>query len=121
MQETETALAKRFDLTISSLMVLTSITMIFIGISSLLSSFNTKSIALLVFGIIGLNSSYSDIKIHKQSEKLSYKLRISKHLELMLGATIATLTAFFVINVHVQYSIIVWLGPTFLISLVIYF
>lgn len=73
-----------------------------------------QSTTLLVFGSIGAIFSVSDLYTFKQCRAIA-KLRIVKHLSAMLGATIATLTAFAVTNIHIHPKIIVWLGPTVLI------
>jgi hypothetical protein len=107
----------KLDLIISGVMLTASIIMIGLGIYRF-NIDNFRMVILLVFGFIGCVFSYSDLKTYRNHDATG-KQRIANHLSAMLGATIATLTAFSVTNLHVQPQIILWLGPTILLTPVI--
>jgi hypothetical protein len=109
--------AKSMDWIASIIMLIVALGMIGYGSWHFdLSEF--KPILLLIFGIIGFIFSVGDIKDYLNPKK-DFKIRISKHLGAMLGATIAALTAFTVTNVHVQPTVILWLLPTIILTPVI--
>lgn len=70
---------------------------------------------LTVFGIIGCITSLSDLKTYYYHQAVG-NFRIIKHLSAMLGATIATLTAFTVVNFQTHPEYLAWIGPTLLIT-----
>ena len=72
-------------------------------------------IVIIVFGVIGVLNSYGDWQILRRGGAKG-KERIAEHLGKMLGGTIAAITAFLVINVHVEPAYIVWLAPTVLLT-----
>lgn len=74
---------------------------------------------LLVFGIISCLLSGSDLKIFYYRAATGAE-RIIKHFSGMLGATIAAITAFVVTNFSFQPAIALWLGPTILITPLIF-
>lgn len=98
-------------------MLMASLIMISIGIYQF-NVANYRTIILQVFGFIGCIFSLSDLKTYCKKEARG-KQRIAKHLSAMLGATIATVTAFSVTNIPLQPQIILWLGPTILLTPVI--
>lgn len=73
---------------------------------------------LLVFGSIGLVLAVGDLRI-RAARPVTGKARIARHLTRMLSGTIATLTAAAVVNVHFLPALVVWLGPTVLMTPVI--
>lgn len=107
----------KLDLIISWMMLIGSFTMMGLGIYRF-NSQNTETIVLLVFGMIGCVLSYLDLKTYQNHSAIG-KQRIANHLGAMLGATIAALTAFSVTNIHLKPQIILWLGPTVLLTPVI--
>jgi hypothetical protein len=71
------------------------------------------AIPLIAFGAIGLFLARRDW-IFARAGGLKGKLRISEHLTQMMGATIATITAFLVNVVQLEgfLSAVLWLAPT---------
>lgn len=109
--------ATKLDFLIGSVMLTISLIMVGIGVYRFHID-NFRTISLLVFGVIGFILSWSDLKAYR-NHSATGKQRIANHLGAMLGATIATLTAFSVTNLHVEPQIILWLGPTLLLTPVI--
>lgn len=104
----------RIDFIVSGAMLAASIVMVGIG-TYRFNMDDFRTIILLVFGLIGCIFSCSDLKTYR-NHRATGKQRIANHLGAMLGATIATLTAFSVTNIQVQPQIILWLGPTVLLT-----
>ncbi len=95
------------------------IALIMIGISLYDNPLQTMQAKVLItFGIIGLLIGTNDLYLLRKP--LSGKQRIIQHLSAMLGATIATVTAFLVTNVHMQPDLLLWLGPTVIGMPIIY-
>ena len=69
---------------------------------------------LAVFGIALLGSSLGDLKMLGKPELFTpgNKGWLLKHIGMMGGAYISTVTAFLVNNVHIQQQWLVWVGPT---------
>jgi hypothetical protein len=109
--------ARRHTQTISKsdwLVCLTMLTASLIMVVIGLYKFNTdivRSTVLIIFGLLGLSFSFDDAKLYYQGT-ISNTKRIAKHLQAMLGGTIATCTAFLVTVIHFGPPIILWLGPT---------
>lgn len=87
-----------------------------IGLVNSIIMISSLKIILIVFGIIGASLCYSDIKIFisiimkKELPKNQWLLR---HLGMMLGGYISTLSAFIVVNIqYTEYPLIPWLAPT---------
>ncbi|MCH8555435.1 MAG: DUF2306 domain-containing protein [Schleiferiaceae bacterium] len=83
-------------------------------------------IVLVVFGIINGALAFGQLKIYLQvikGEKLSKTKWLEQHIGMMVGAFIATLTAFIIVNVRdVSPSWLPWLAPTaVLVPLIIYY
>lgn len=100
-------------------MILTSIAMITTGFFYYPSG-SYQAITLIVFGMIGLISSASDLISYHKHQAVG-RMRIVKHLSAMLGAFIAALTAFSVTNLHISPPIVLWLGPTIVMLPVIFY
>ena len=79
---------------------------------------NSMSIPLLVFGFGAIVLGYGDFKSHKNKTAIG-KERIGKHLQNMIGGTIAVITAVLVVNVKIEPVWIWWVLPTVLIFPVI--
>lgn len=107
----------KVDLIISWMMQCCSLVMLGLGIYRFNFN-NTEMIVLFAFGILGFILSYSDLKTYRNHNAIG-KQRIANHLGAMLGATIASLTAFSVTNIPLKPQIILWLGPTVLLTPVI--
>ena len=75
---------------------------------------NYQNTVLIIFGIVSCLISTSDIKSYYYQSATGNE-RIIKHLSAMLGATIATITAFTVVNVHTNPGYIAWIAPTLVI------
>lgn len=84
----------------------------------LLAGGDNNGITLLVFGGIGGLTSLSDFRTLRAGG-VSGRARVANHLAMMLGATIATVTAFVVVNSIFEPAFVLWLGPTVIISPVI--
>ncbi len=80
---------------------------------------NPQTITLLVFGLLALILGYRDFKSHKH-QTATGKERIAKHLNNMMGGTIAVITAVLVVNVDLEPVWVWWVLPTGLITPVIY-
>ena len=97
------------DQRLSQLMVLTSIAMVGYGIYLAINR-ESLGIALAVFGVFAFQPAWVDMKRGLIWPK--GKQRIVLHLNRMGGASIATLTAVFVVNVQTSPAFIAWLLPT---------
>lgn len=88
------------------------VTMVFTG--------NPMGWALASFGGIGLQFAIEDIRDWRKN--VTFPRRISRHLQHMLGGTIATITAVLVQQVVPQlgdgnpWAVVVWLAPTVVIT-----
>ena len=76
------------------------------------------SIPLLIFGFFAIFLGYGDFKTHKNKTAIG-KERIGRHLQNMIGGTIAVITAVLVVNVKIEPVWIWWVLPTVLIVPVI--
>ena len=81
---------------------------------------DSQGITLGVFGIIMIGFSIREKGLFKETP-LSYNQRIAAHLSFMLGATIASFTAFLVTNLSFDPAFILWLAPTVAITPLIAF
>ena len=79
----------------------------------------------IVFGLIQLNLAFVDLRFfYKIVNGISLKPRayLVRHIGLMVGALIASTTAFFIVNLQfIEWYWIPWLLPTFLLVPVIIF
>jgi hypothetical protein len=74
---------------------------------------------LLVFGAIG--GTLAALDLRQAPERYRGAARIAGHLTRMLAGTIATVTAFSVVNIRIEPAAIVWLAPTFVFTpLIVY-
>ena len=80
---------------------------------------NSMYIPLLVFGGFAIVLGYGDFKSHKNKTAIG-KERIGKHLQNMIGGTIAVITAVLVVNVTIEPVWVWWILPTVLIVPVIF-
>lgn len=108
-----------YDWLVTLLVFIISLIMLGLG----LSHFNLhqfEPMVLLVFGFLCLSFSGGDVMVYFKG-KIPGKERIARHLSAMLGGTIAVFTAVLVTNVHIKPAIVLWLGPTVIITpLIIY-
>ena len=98
-------------------MALTSVAMVAFGVY-LLSTGESMGLTIIVFGIIGASFSLADMRTFRAGG-LKGKERIAAHLQRMMGATIATLTAFIVTNFYIEPIVLLWLAPTIVITPII--
>ncbi len=84
----------------------------------LLSTGNKGGVVMLVFAAIGALLVFQDIRILR-SGGVRGTARIARHLTMMLAATIATITAFLVVNIAFHPALVLWLAPTAIIVPVI--
>lgn len=81
---------------------------------------NNMGIVLLVFGLISLMMTRKDISLYKGNiRNKNYWLLI--HIQRMIGAYIASLTAFLVVNNTYLPPIISWLLPTIILTPLIFY
>jgi hypothetical protein len=85
----------------------------------LLARGDTNGITMIVLGAVGGVLSIADLRTLRRGGARGPE-RIAQHLTMMLGGTIATVTAFVVTNVDVQPEFIVWLAPTVVIAPLIF-
>jgi len=103
----KTSTAKlHFDQLVSSIMLLAGIFMIILPILSA----GKLNIVLTVFGSIGIFSGIRDLRLYQNPQNLK-KNWLKLHLGNMMGAFIASCTAFLVVNDFLP-SLVGWLGPT---------
>lgn len=93
----------------SQFMVACSVAMVAYGIYLTISD-EPLGVALAVFGVFAFIPAWQDVK--RGSDWPRAKDRIVLHLNRMGGASIATLTAVFVVNVQTSPAFIAWLLPT---------
>ncbi|MFK7854667.1 MAG: hypothetical protein AB8B79_11160 [Granulosicoccus sp.] len=91
------------------LMLIVSVLMMGYGIFMLIQS-HDLALALIVFSVIAALPAWQDFKLNDQWPK--GKERIVLHLNRMGGASIATTTAVFVVNVQTDPEFIAWLLPS---------
>lgn len=100
-------------------MAATGVFMMGSGIAGLVGAGGAQPMILLVFGGIGLTMALSDWRDWRAGP-VTGKARIARHLTRMLAGTIATITAAVVVNVSFLPALVIWLGPTALITPVIF-
>lgn len=99
------------DKTISGSMMLCSFIMVTMGVLGLINN-SSMAILYLFFGGFGLSLSYKDFIFYKNPKKQKNGWLIS-HLSKMLGALIASITAFIVAGLGIS-NLIAWTLPTLL-------
>ncbi|WP_291967069.1 hypothetical protein [Maribacter sp.] len=99
------------DKLVSGIMAFSALLMIIFGITGLLKGFS-HSILFLIFGLTGLSLTYGDCKLFINTLE-NRKLWLINHLSRMLGALIASVTAFFVAGMH-QDNLWAWITPSIL-------
>ena len=109
----------RLDHAGGAVMALAGIGMLGWGAQGLMAGGGAQPVILLAFGSIGLTMALSDWRDWARGP-VTGKARIARHLSRMLGGTIATITAAGVVNLGFLPDLVVWLGPTALITPVIF-
>lgn len=103
--------ADYIDKSISGIMLLTSVVMIVFGIINLIE--NSKFAVLYIFfGALGAFLSMRDFQTFKTFTK-DKSVWIKSHIGRMVGALIASITAFLVAGLHIG-TTLVWITPTIL-------
>jgi uncharacterized membrane protein len=102
-----------------AVMALAGVGMLGWGGQGMLSGSGAQPVILLVFGSIGLTMALADWRDWARGPVVG-KPRIARHLGRMLGGTIATVTAAGVVNLGFLPDLVVWLGPTVIITPVIF-
>lgn len=108
--------ASFIDYFFSAVMLAWSVFMVIRGISTFFTE-HVIDILPLIFGSIGMSLSRQDFKFYKsfQTSKTAW---LTKHITKMMGAFIASITAFIVAGIGIH-SLIAWLLPTVIGSLYI--
>lgn len=101
---------RRLDYFSAGLMIIVTLAMIAYGIYLLRALDDNNGITMLVFGSIGLGHGLADMAIQLKGG-VKGKHRIAMHLTLMMGASIATVTAFIVTNIEYQPRYVLWIAP----------
>jgi len=114
MAVNRTGIAKGRDLMAILIMACAAFMMIGWG-GFLVFTGDGNGITLIVFGAIGSIFSISDFRQYTLGP-VKGKERISAHLSAMMGATIAAVTAFLVVNVQTDPVWIAWIAPTVVIT-----
>ena len=100
-------------------MALAGLGMLGWGVQGMLDAGGAQPVILVAFGSIGLTMALADWRDWARGA-INGKARIARHLGRMLGGTIATITAAGVVNLGALPDLVVWLGPTVLITPVIF-
>jgi hypothetical protein len=103
--------ADNIDKLISIAMLLTSIVMIIIGTIGMIQKVD-NSILYIFFGGFGSFMTYKDFQTFKTFIE-NKNAWIKSHIGRMVGALIASVTAFMVAGLHIE-TILVWIMPTIL-------
>lgn len=102
-----------------ALMALAGLGMLGWGVLGMMTGAGARPVILLAFGSVGLTMALADWR-DWQRGPITGKARIARHLGRMLGGTIATITAAGVVNLGHLPALVVWLGPTVLITPLIF-
>jgi uncharacterized membrane protein len=84
--------------------------LLMLAVDSIFSS-NIFGVVPGVFGIICMSFAVLDIRFMRGKQQ-NKKLWLAIHISRMMGALIASYTAFLVVNIHIQQQWILWLLPT---------
>jgi uncharacterized membrane protein len=105
--------ASLLDKALSAVMLLASVTMIVIGIVALIKNSN-NGILYIFFGGIGLMNTLKDFyDFHTKAFAHNKNAWLTSHLGGMVGALIASITAFLVAGLNIG-TTLVWITPTIL-------
>ncbi len=102
------------DLVISYTMLTASAIMIIIGGIGLLQG-DLGNVLFIFFGLLGLRLSFGDFKLYKNTNNW-----LRSHIGKMVGAVIASVTAFLVAGLKIQ-SIWAWITPSVIGTIYIYY
>ncbi len=116
LQKTKLENINQIDWAITLLMFLFGLAFICLGAYYLING-NNFGLVLLVFGIVGLLFVKIDYTNFKGNSKIK-NFWLTTHIQRMIGAYIASVTAFLVVNGNILKfipSIFLWLAPTILL------
>ncbi|WP_409525551.1 DUF6040 family protein [Nitrincola sp. MINF-07-Sa-05] len=102
------------DWLLQGAMLLSALMMLGLGALQLFNGMG-QGVTLLVFAGLSLWFSLSGLKTLREGGFRGGE-RIANHAGMMLGGTIATITAVLVVNVSLEPAFILWLAPTVLIT-----
>jgi len=117
LTQTKQGIRNQTDQFASQSMIVCGVAMIAYGIYLALAS-QSLGIALAVFGVIALLPAWQD---YRKDQWPTGKERIVLHLNRMGGASIATITAAFVVNVQTNPAFIAWLLPAIIGGPIIFY
>jgi hypothetical protein len=104
------------DKAVPALLAVVSVGMLGLGLWLLIQKTSAGMwIPLLVFGLLGAAQSVKDIRLLK-TQGYTGRNRIAAHLQMMLAASIAAITAFLVVNIQIKQQFILWVLPTAIIT-----
>lgn len=98
-----------------AVMAMSALGMLGWGVHGILAESGAQPVILIAFGATGLTMTLADWRAWAQGP-VTGKARIARHLGRMLGGTIATITAAGVVNLGFLPDLVVWLGPSALIT-----
>ena len=93
--------------------------LVYLGINSIVQGINF-GIVPCVFGLVCLNFAKDDYKMIFRNKSLK-EIWMPKHIVRMMGAMIASYTAFLVVNVKMQPNWVLWLTPSLVGTFLIIF
>lgn len=101
--------------------IMGSAAILMIGLGSwVMATGNGNGVILIIFGAIGGGFTLKDVSQYRKGP-VKGKDRISAHLTAMMGATIAAVTAFLVVNIQTDPAWIAWIAPTVVITPFIFY
>lgn len=101
------------DRTASIIMIVAAATMLAWGALALVRG-KSGGIVLLLFGVIGMLLAVNDLR--RIAHPAVGADRIAVHMARMMGAMIAVITAFLVVNVRFSPSWVIWIAPTMVLT-----
>lgn len=107
------------DHVVGALMAIAGLAMLFKAVHGFTTTGGSQPWVLAVFGSIGLSLVVMDWRDWRRGPVIG-KERIAKHLSRLLAGTIATVTAALVVNATWLPDLVTWLGPTALLTPVIF-
>ncbi len=107
------------DHLVGGVMAVAGLAMLVMAVFGFVQQGGTQPWILAIFGSIGLALALSDWRDWNLGP-VTGRARIARHLGRMMAGTIATLTAALVVNATFLPELVTWLGPTALITPVIF-
>uniref|UniRef100_UPI0040499E19 hypothetical protein n=1 Tax=Flavobacterium sp. TaxID=239 RepID=UPI0040499E19 len=101
--------ANYIDKLISGSMLLTSVIMVLLGIMGIIQKID-NSILYVFFGGIGLFMTLKDFQTYRIFKE-NKNVWLKSHIGRMIGALVASVTAFMVAGLHIE-TLLVWIMPT---------